>query len=125
VPFTTVDVGADTLDGKGNACATLTETETNLPVDISPPAVLFLHIVAKDTEYDPALGIGDGTFTSYFGGKCNGASFDNTGATIASTGTYHYAASERGKRLDFVLTSLTNPAEAVGDFSISGSLLHH
>ena len=125
VPLTLQDVGANTRDAKGNACAIFTETEANFPVDVSPPAVLIFHVVGKDTNYDPTTGTSDGTFTSYFGGQCHGATFDSKGATVASTGTYHYAASNRGKQVDFVLTALTNPVGAIGDFSLAGTGLRH
>ncbi len=120
VPLTILDVGVATRDANGNGCTTLTETEADFPVDVSPPAVFVIHVVSKDKNYDPTTGTSDGSFTSYFGGKCNGATFDSTGATVASTGTYHYAVSNKGKQIDFILTALTNPVDAVGDFSVSG-----
>ena len=53
------------------------------------------------------------------------ASFDDTGATVLSTGTEHFAASNRGKQIDFVVTSLSSAVGAIGGFSISGTLLRH
>ena len=125
VPLTLQDVGAQTRDAEGNGCGTITETEANFPLDVSPPAVFVDHVVTKDTHYDPTLGTGDGDFTSYFGGQCHGATFDRTGATLAATGTYHYAASNRGRRIDVVLTSAISPVGAIGDFSLSGTNLRH
>lgn len=50
---------------------------------------LDIHTAGKVTDYDPTTGTGDRTFTDYTGGTCNGANFDNTGATVTSTGTFH------------------------------------
>jgi len=105
----------------------LTETDSDLPVDVSPPFVLTFNSVTKVTSYDPETGTGDASFTDYSGGKCNGATFDKTGATVLDHGTEHFAASKDGDQIDFVITSLTHPVGAVGDFSVSGTALrlHH
>jgi hypothetical protein len=116
-------VGAYTSDTTGNACATWTETETALPVSAAPPTIFVIHQTAKITNYDSTTGTGDGTFTNYFGGTCHGSTFDSTGATVAATGTYHFAVSNGGKRSDSVVTSLTNSVGAFGGFSISGTAL--
>ncbi len=123
VPLTLQDVGVDTLDAEGNSCTTYTETQAAFPVGASPTTVVVAHIVGQLTSYDPTTGTGDGSFTSYIGGQCHGASFDRTGATVASTGTDHFAVSNRGKRADFVVTSVTNSAGALGGVSLSGTLL--
>jgi hypothetical protein len=123
VPLTLQDVGVDTLDTEGNSCATYTETQTALPVSASPTTVVVTHLVGQLTSYDPTTGTGDGSFTSYVGGQCHGASFDRTGATVASTGADHIAVSNRGKQIDFVVTSITNSAGALGGVSFSGTLL--
>src|ERR1700751_1419018 len=44
-PQTDVEVGNGTVDTKGNACQTTTETISDLPVDISPPFVTVLEVV--------------------------------------------------------------------------------
>jgi len=121
-PLSILAVGANT-DG----CSTLTETDSDLPVDVSPPFVLTFNSVTKVTSYDPETGTGDASFTDYSGGKCNGATFDKTGATVLDHGTEHFAASKDGDQIDFVITSLTHPVGAVGDFSVSGTALrlHH
>jgi hypothetical protein len=121
-PQTTVDVGNETDDTKGNSCETYTETDTDLPPDLSPPFVAVFHDVAKITSYDRATGSGDGTFTNYSGGNCVGAVFNKGSATVASSGTFHFVVAE-GKRIDFLLTSLTDPIGGVGDFSFSGTNL--
>ena len=64
--------------------------------------------------------VDDESFIAYSGGSCNGASFDSIGATKFSTGTDHFVVSEQGKRVDFQLITLTNPADSVGGFSLSG-----
>ncbi|HEV8715900.1 MAG TPA: hypothetical protein VGX03_24115, partial [Candidatus Binatia bacterium] len=114
MPLSVLVVGAVTGDDKGNLCGTLTETVSDLPVDISPPAVVVFHNISKVTSYDSTTGTGDASFTNYIGGHCHGARFDSTGATVASTGTSHFAASNRGKRIDYVVTSLTDPVGAIG-----------
>src|SRR5207249_2122361 len=105
--------GATTGDAKGNACGTATETISNLPVDVNPTGVVVLHSVSKLISYDPATGTGDVSFTDYIGGQCHGAIFDSTGATLNDTGTEHFTASNHGRRIDFVITSLhSNPEGA-------------
>jgi hypothetical protein len=122
-PQTTVQVGNEKLDAKGNSCETCTETDSDLPVDLSPPLVGVFHGIAKITSYDPATGSGDATFTNYIGGKCVGASFNSTGATINSTGTGHFVVSDHGNRIDTITTSVTDPTGGVGDFFFSGTNL--
>jgi hypothetical protein len=91
VPLSVLDNGAGALDSSGNACFTFTEVDANLPVDASPPLVTpNEHVVGSVTNYDSTTGTGDGSFTGYVGGKCNGASFDDTGATKLSSGTDHF-----------------------------------
>jgi hypothetical protein len=121
-PQTTIDVGNETDDTKGNSCETYTETDTDLPPDVSPPFVAVFHDVAKVTSYDSATGSGDGTFTNYNGGNCVGAVFNKGSATVASSGPFHFVVSE-GKRVDFVITSITDPVGGIGDFSFSGTNL--
>jgi hypothetical protein len=123
VPINALAVGASTFNAEGNGCVTWTETDSDSPVDASPPTVFVVHQTAQTTNYDPTTGTGDGNFTNYFGGKCNGSTFDSTNATVASTGTYHFVVTERGKRVESIVTSLTTPGGAIGDFSISGTAL--
>lgn len=123
-PISALAVGAATFDAAGNFCVTFTETDTDLPVDVSPPNVHVVHQTAKLTSYDPMTGTGDGSLTNYFGGKCKGSTFDSAGATVANTGTFHFAVSNNGKRIDTVVTSIvTTPVGAVGGFSVSATLL--
>jgi hypothetical protein len=125
VPLTLLDIGVVTRDDEGNSCGTTTETGSDLPVDVSPPTILAAHFAAKTTSYDSTTGTGDESVTGYVGGQCHGSTFDPTGATAISTLTTHIAASDHGKRVDFVITSVTTPAGSTGDFSISGTILHH
>jgi hypothetical protein len=122
-PLSILHVGVITYDIEGNSCEKFTETETHLPVNASPPAVFVLHVAGKITNYDPTTGTGDASFTEYVGGQCHGATFDSKNATVAGTGTYHFAVSNRGKRIDAVLTSIVNPANAIGGFSFSSTAL--
>jgi len=123
VPIAILQVGAITYDTKGNSCATLTETDNDLPVGASPPGVFVFRVAGKIASYDPTTGTGDTSFTQYVGGQCQGASFDSTGATAINTGTYHFAVSNNGKRIDGVLTSVINPVGAIGGFSIPFTFL--
>jgi hypothetical protein len=122
-PQTEVDVGNGTGDTKGNSCTTYTATISDQPPDLSPPFVSVVHTVSKTTSYDSKTGSGDGTFTSYSGGKCVGADFNSAGATIDSSGSSHFVVGNDGRRADFVLTSLTDPVGAIGDFSYYGTNL--
>jgi hypothetical protein len=122
-PQTTVQVGNSTSDKNGNVCETYTETDTDLPPDLSPPFVAVQYVVGKVTSYDPATGSGDATFTSYLSGKCVGAAFvGSTNVTnVNATGTYHFVASDDGKRVDTITTSITNPIGGIGDFFFVGT----
>jgi hypothetical protein len=116
-------VGAYTSDTNGNACVTWTETETVPPLSAAPPSIYVVHPVFKITSYDPTTGAGEGSYTNYFGGTCHGSTLDNTGATAVATGTGHLVVSNNGKRLDAVVTSLTNSIGSFGGFSISATLI--
>jgi hypothetical protein len=106
-------------NGKNGSCETGTETVSDFPVDLSPPFVTVFQTVGKSLDYDRNTGTGDASFTTYVGGKCNGAEFDSTGATIISTGNTHFVASDNGKRIEGVVTVLTDPTKGIGDFSLS------
>ena len=124
-PQTTEQVGNDTTDKKGNACETYTETDTDLPPDLSPPLVAVLFTASKVTSYDPATGSGDASFTSYLSGKCVGTAFvgSTSVSNVNSTGTFHFVASNGGKRVDSIATSVTDPVGGVGDFYFVGTSL--
>jgi hypothetical protein len=92
-------------------------------VDASPPFVSILYSVSKITSYDPVTGTGEKSFTDYVGGQCRGAIFDSTGATVVDIGTEHIAVSNNGKRIDTIVTSLTDSAGDIGNFSLSVTLL--
>jgi hypothetical protein len=118
-PIGALQVGTITYDTAGNWCATFTETDTILPVDAFSHSVAAFTAAGKTTSYDPITGTGEDSFTGYSGGQCHGATFDSTGATASSTGTEHFVVSERAKRIDYVVTSLTNPAGSIGGVSFS------
>src|SRR5262249_39525431 len=116
-----LDNGAGTGDKTGNSCFTFTEDDSSLPLGASPPTVAVLHSVGKLLNYHPTTGTVDASFTIHSGGHCNGVAFDKTGATQVNGGTDHFVVTDGGKRIDFLLTSFTNPA--IGDFSLSGTEL--
>ena len=119
LPQTVVVVGEGTNDGKGNACTTATETVSDFPVDFSPPIVATIHVVliARNLSYDPSTGVGDYSATSYIGGSCKGAVFNNKGATKSVTYSAHFVVSDNGKRIDEMLTALQDAIGGIGDFS--------
>lgn len=118
------DYGAVTWDNEGRSCASYTNVQSALPIGASPPSVTpNSHIVTELTDYDPTTGTGDNNFTVYVGGKCNGATFDSSGATEFSTGTEHFVVSDGGNRVDFILTTLTNSTDSIGGFSFVGTEL--
>jgi hypothetical protein len=101
-----IEAGATVRDSAGNGCGTHTAVVAFSPPVQGPPIVVPVTHVFKVTSYAPATGIGDQSLTEYSGGKCNGAIFDNAGATLSVTGTLHFVVSEGGKRIDNVVTSL-------------------
>ena len=118
-PLIVLSVGNGTGDAKGNVCESIVETDSDFPVDASAPFVApNEHVVAKVTFYNPFTGSGNDSFKGYIGGKCNGASFDSTGATLVSFGTGHFTVSENGNRIDGLATKLQNPTNSIGDFSL-------
>lgn len=117
--FNNVLVGQDTQDRDGDACGTATFTQA-VPGSPLPPLVVIVQGVTKVTNYDPATGSGDSSFTFYAGGKCIGSKFDSRGATVTSTGTAHFAASDNGERLDAVITTTTDSVGDIGAFNIGG-----
>jgi hypothetical protein len=123
-PISVLINGVVTGDAAGNSCAAVTEVDSDLPVDASPPTVTANeHSAGKILNYDSTTGTGDLSFTGYIGGTCSGATFDSAGATKLSSGTVHFVVTDNGKRIDFLITTLTNPAGSIGDFSLSGTNL--
>jgi len=122
-PQTVVAVGEVTNDAKGNSCGTFTQTISDFPVDFSPPLVATFHnvVLAQNGSYDPSTGVGDLSGTSYVGGSCNGAVFNKKGATITSTFSSHFVASDNGKRIDGILTALQDPIGSIGDFWLTAT----
>ncbi len=122
--FSALQIRALTRDAKGTACATYIETDASLPVGKNPPHVgPVLAETITISSYDPATGMGDFNDTEYSGGKCNGSSFDSNGAPAIVTSTEHFVASDGGKRIDTIFTSLVLPVmgsgNAIGGFSLS------
>jgi hypothetical protein len=90
---TALDNGSFTFDSAGNACGTLTEVDSFLPlapsssispsiiaeINTSPPFVTTnIHSVFKLVDYDSRTGIGHRSVTVYNGGTCSGASFNSS-----------------------------------------------
>ena len=112
-------VGQKTQDKEGDSCAKFTGAFVVLgQPSPNPPLVLVFFSVSKVTDYDPATGSGDFSFTNYLGGKCVGSNFDSTGATLGQTGTAHFVASDDGKRVDVATTTFTDAVGDLGAFII-------
>jgi hypothetical protein len=114
-----VQVGQVTQDKDGNSCSTVTIT-LGFPGSPFPPFLSVQQGVTKVTNYDPAAGSGDDSAITYTGGKCIGSKFNSTGATVASSGTDHFVASDNGDRVDFVTTTATDPLGDIGAFNNAG-----
>ena len=114
-------VGEKTQDKDGNSCTKATGS-FGLPAPLAafPNVVVVFFSATKVTNYDPATGSGDESFTNYTGGKCIGSKFDSTGAIISQTGTSHFVASDNGKRVDLVVTTFTDPLGDIGAFDLPG-----
>jgi hypothetical protein len=115
-------VGQGTRDKNGNGCQTSTST-LGYPGFTGAPSVTIIEDVGKVTNYDPATGSGDVSFTSYTGGRCTGSTFKGDNATVLSTGTSHFVGSSDGKRVDAVTATLTNSLGSIGAFNLLGVFL--
>jgi hypothetical protein len=127
-PLSDVETGQVTFGPTGSGCQSSVAVAADIPPADTPPYVIPFNAVRTLTDYNPATGTGDWAFTSYTGGRCRGAKFDNTGATVFTSGTEHFAISDEGKRVDFVVTSFfsgsgSSSIAAYGDFTIAGTLL--
>lgn len=111
-------VGQSTQDRDGDSCAQFTGAFAVISGQTMPPSVLSFFGVSKVTNYDPATGSGDSSFTNYVGGKCIGAKFDSTGATVNSTGTNHFVASDDGERVDSTTLTFSDALGNIGGFNI-------
>jgi hypothetical protein len=118
----TATVGQTTWDKDGDSCLRQTAAVSTLGQPF-PSTVVAGFSAEKVTDYDPATGSGDTSFTNYLGGKCIGSKFDSTGATVLETGTYHFVASDDGDRVDFAVTTFTDALGDLAGFVIAGSFL--
>jgi hypothetical protein len=124
IPETELYAGVTAVDKEGTSCVTFTTTDTTFPVGAVPPTVISnAHCVGKILNYDSTIGAGDGSYTVFIGGQCNGATFDSAGATETKTGNFHFVVSDGGNRSDFIITSLTDQVGGVAGFSFSGTYL--
>src|SRR5229473_226486 len=112
VQFKVTTVSRGTRDAAGNFCAvaTLTSTPTDGP-DYGakfPARMNFTRTnVSTTTSFDPTTGSGSSSFSQYLGGRCDGAVFDTTGATLVSTGTQSFMVSDSGNSIETIITSLS------------------
>jgi hypothetical protein len=131
LPSSFLTNGSVTHDSAGNTCGVIEVVESLLPLapsspfNTSPPAVLPIQHVAETlVDYDSATGIGHRSLTVYFGGTCNGASFNSSGATQNATFISQFVVTKGGNRIDSLDTQIiTNPANATGSFLTSGTEL--
>ena len=118
VVLSAVSVGQFTEDKDGNACGSWIQT-ASITGDVHPPTPAPAHFILEIKNYDAATGSGDQSFTFYVGGTCTGSKFDNTGATVSTTGTSHIVASDHGKRVDSIVTTITDAAGDIGAFNLA------
>lgn len=119
LPLSFSAAGLATRD-KNGACVSRTNVASSLPPNAQPPIVdSKVHELVKITDYDPATGVGDASFTNYDGGQCIGAKFDSTGATVTGSGTEHFVVSKGGNRIDVITITLTNSTDSIGSFSFN------
>jgi hypothetical protein len=122
-PFSFADTGQVTVGPSGSACATGTAVASDLPPDASPPIIAVVHEVLTVTKYNPTTQTGDIASKAYTGGKCKGATFDPTGATLYNSFTYHFVVTDDGDRWDLVVTSWTDPQGGIGSFLATDKFL--
>jgi hypothetical protein len=122
-PFSSAGIGQVTVGSSGSACGTGTVVASDLPPNASPPLEAVVHEVLTVTHYNPATQTGDIASKAYTGGKCRGATFDPTGATLYNTFTYHFVVTDEGNRWDLIVTSWTDPAGGIGSFLVTDKFL--
>lgn len=116
-----IEIGSTVRDMAGNACGTHLAVVTPLPLTGAPQPAGGVTHVFHVINYDPSSGAGDMSLTEYFGGSCNGAALNSTGATKIVDGTLHFVVSNGGNRIDSIVTSLriNLGGPPVGAFSLS------
>jgi hypothetical protein len=122
LPYSFTAIGY-TIRDKTGGCHARTAVATPLPPSALPPIVDNQNNIAFTiTDYDPTTAIGDLSFIGYDGGRCIGATFDSTGATVIYSGTEHFVVSQSGKRIDATVTSFTGVAGSYqyGSWIING-----
>jgi len=118
VVLSAISVGQFTEDKDGNACGSWIQA-ASITGDVHPPTPAPAHFILEIKNYDAATGSGDQSLTFYVGGTCTGSKFDNTGATVSTTGTSHIVASDHRKRVDSIVTTITDAAGDIGAFNLA------
>jgi hypothetical protein len=113
-----IEIGSTVRDKSGNACGTHTGVVNTVPPAGAPQIAPITHVMHV-IHYDPSTGTGDMSLTEYFGGACNGAALNSTGATKVVDGILHFVVSNGGNRIDSIVTSLSLVGGSVGGYSIS------
>ncbi len=116
-----IEIGSTVRDKAGNACGTHVGVVTPVPIAGPPQPTTSITHEMHVIHYDPNTGTGDMSLTEYFGGSCNGAAVDSTGAFKVVEGILHFVVSNGGNRIDHIATSLTILVgqAPVGAFSLS------
>jgi hypothetical protein len=118
VQFNANLVLASTLDGQGNGCGNFTLVLAPLVGSATALPPLQVAQVLKVTSFDAPTSTGEADFHNFTGGKCVGASFDNTGATAFSNGTLHFAVINNGNQLESMVET-----DAAADSSFGAETL--
>ena len=123
--FKLTEIARATFDTAGNACSVGTLTARAVVVGPTSPAfgpvVIPITAVSTAITFDPKTGSGTAGFRQYRGGSCIGAVFDSTGAILTGTGTVSFLVSNRGNRIEQILTSLSTVNSA---YSLPGSVYY-
>jgi hypothetical protein len=118
VQASVLDVGRASWDGVGNTCTSAAET-------ISVPGTTFtisedVTLVGTIIGYDATSQTGTASVIGYVGGSCDGANFNQQGATKRYSSEARFVISDGGKRIDGSATKITFDEVELGTFSIAG-----
>ncbi len=121
VPLNSAAVTRATIDEAGNYCATATSASSPASGSAGAAFVNARVVTGSVTSLD-ATGQGEASFKIFAGGSCDGATFDDSGATLIATGTGHCVVLEGGDRIDSIVTTYVSVLGKVGGVVGVGSL---
>ncbi len=124
VAFNVTEIEQITSDAAGNSCAVSTSTAapvsgTTFPALVNTPVTT----VRTNTSFDPTTGSGTESASQYFGGHCNGAVFDMTGATKVATFTDSFDVSDSGNRIEVIVDTFNAVGGIIEGLVDSGTFI--